>query len=215
MSTSQAGLFFRPAPRALFARFGLALFFAVFFYVFYGSGAWLAAAVPWRLTIGFEPELAVPFLPQTAWIYLSLSIFMLLPIFAIRRHEDFALAIKVLCGQVLVASVVFVLLPAATIYPPRYAQGEIPWIFRVADLVNLSNNELPSLHVCFAVTTAGLLLRYAQTAGRWAIAAWTVAIVASTMTIHEHHLASIAAGAILGFAGVRIWARRAAVTPAA
>ncbi len=214
MSSSQAASFFLPAPREMLARVRLALFFSIFFYVFYGSGAWLADVMPWRLTIGFEPELVVPFLPHTAWIYLSLSAFMLLPMFAIRQPEDFILAIKVLCGQVVFASLLFVLLPAETIYPPRDAQGDLPLVFRIADWINLSNNELPSLHVCFAVTTAGLLAPFARGVQKVLIGLWLLAIVVSTMTIHEHHLASILAGGVLGLAGVEIWQRRASFAPA-
>jgi len=211
MPTKHGSLFFRPQRTELATRIKLALFFCVFFYLLYGSGAWLAARIPWRFSIGFNWERHVPFWPNSAWIYLSISPFMLLPVFAIRHPDDFKLAIRILCVQVVVASVLFVLLPVALLYPPRGSHGVLPTIFIVADLVNLSNNEFPSLHVCFAITVAGFLMPYATTAIRIFIGCWAVAIVVSTMTIHEHHALSIVAGAALATIGLWVWQRRAHV----
>jgi len=211
MPNKHEPLFFWSQPTELATRVKLALFFCVFFYLLYGSGAWLADSVPWRYSIGFDWERHVPFWPNSAWIYLSISPFMLLPVFVIRQPEDFRLAIRILCVQVVVASVLFVLLPVTLLYPLRASHGDLPLIFTVADVVNLTNNEFPSLHVCFAVTIAGFLMPYASTATRLIIGSWAIAIIVSTMTIHEHHALAIVAGVALAIAGLRVWRHRACV----
>jgi len=211
MPNKLGALFFRPQPADLAMRIKLALFFCVFFYLLYGSGGWLADSVPWRYSIGFDWERHAPFWPNSAWIYLSISPFMLLPVFVIRQPEDFKLALRILCAQVIVASVLFVLVPVTLQYPPRDSHGALPMIFVVADVVNLANNEFPSLHVCFAITVAGFLMPYATTVMRIFIGCWACAIIISTMTIHEHHVLAIVAGAALAVIGLRVWQSRASI----
>jgi membrane-associated phospholipid phosphatase len=211
MPISYGPLFFRPQPTELANRIKLALFFSVFFYLLYGSGALLADIVPWRFSIGFDWERRLPFWPNSAWIYLSISPFMLLPIFVIRDPQDFRLAVRILCVQVIVASIFFVLVPVTLLYPPRDSHGALPLIFVLADMVNLTNNEFPSLHVCFAVSVAGFLAPYAMTITRILIGCWAAAIIVSTMTIHEHHLLAVVAGAALAVPGLSVWQRRALV----
>lgn len=212
MPSSHAPLLFRPPPTELATRIKLALFFSIFFYLLYGSGALLADIVPWRFSIGFDWERHLPFWPRSAWIYLSISPFMLLPMFVIREPQDFRLAVRILCIQVVVASIFFVLLPVTLLYPPRDSHGALPLIFVLADMANLTNNEFPSLHVCFAVSVAGFLAPYATTAAmRILVGCWAVAIIASTMTIHEHHLLAVMAGAALAVPGLLVWQRRALI----
>jgi membrane-associated phospholipid phosphatase len=82
--------------------------------------------------------------------------------------------------------------------------------------VDAAGNACPSLHVAFAVWAAmwfGRLLREAGVA-RWVVAAswgWCAAIVVSTVTIRQHVVLDVAAGAALGAAAGWVnlrWARK-------
>jgi len=192
----------------------LALFFLAFFYLFYGGAAWLADFMPWRFSPGFEWEKTVPFIPETAIIYTSLCWLMLLALFVIRDIKEIRDLVKVLCIQTVIGALLFVLAPASNNFPPRYGSEALPQIFLIADTLNLHNNELPSLHVCFAFTTASVLSHYADKWQTLFLFCWAIAIAVSAMTIHEHNLLDLAGGMLLAVWGVAYWRRltqRAAV----
>jgi len=185
----------------------LVIFFTGFFYLFYGGAAWLVDFIPWRFDVGFAWERNTPFLPATALVYTSISWLMLLALFVIRAERELRCLLRVLCLQTVIGALFFILLPVSNIYPPRYTGEELPLVFLVADTLNLHNNELPSLHVCFAFTTAAVLAHYA---GRWQallLYGWATVIAASAMTIHEHTLPDVAGGMLLAAWGVRYWHR--------
>jgi membrane-associated phospholipid phosphatase len=186
---------------------GLALFFLGFFYLFYGGAAWLADFLPWRLNAGFDWEKTIPFIPESAFIYTSLCWLMLLILFVIRDAEEIRLLVRVLCIQTVIGALFFILVPASNNFPPRYGSDALPQIFLIADTLNLRNNELPSLHVCFAFTTALVLSHYAGKRQTFLLFCWAVAIAVSAMTIHEHNLLDLAGGMLLAVWGARYWRR--------
>ena len=196
-----------PGLNTLHNRIRLALFFLGFFYLFYGGAAWLADFLPWRFITGFDWEKSIPFIPQTAVIYTSISWLMLLVLFVIRDAEEIRYLVRVLCIQTLIGALLFILIPASNNFPPRYGNEALPQIFLIADALNLHNNELPSLHVCFAFTAASVLSHYA---GKWQtlfLFCWAVAIAVSAMTIHEHNVLDLAGGMLLAAWGVQYWRR--------
>ena len=196
-----------PGLDSLPARGALALFFLGFFYLFYGAAAWLADFLPWRIHPGFEWEKSVPFMPLSALVYTSISGLMLLVLFVIREVQEIHHLVRVLCIQTLIGALFFILIPASNNFPPRYSSEALPQIFLLADALNLRNNELPSLHVCFAFTTVLVLSHYARTWQTLLLSCWASAIAVSAMTIHEHNLLDIAAGMLLAAWGVRHWRR--------
>lgn len=186
-----------------------ALFFLCFFYLVYTSAAWIADGIPWRFRVVFAWERNIPFLPETAVVYTSIIGLMLLALLCIRDEEDLRLLLRVLCLETVVGGVVFVLVPLENGFPPRETSEALPLVFRVADMLNLHNNFLPSLHVCFALTLAAVLSFDGGRFRAMILYGWAVLISVSTMTIHEHTLADIVAGAVLAAWGARYWRRRA------
>jgi hypothetical protein len=116
-----------------------------------------------------------------------------------------------------VAALFFIAAPVQSSFPERHVTG--PWsaTFLLADTLNLERNLFPSLHVAFAVTAA---LALAPTLGRWSRLlplAWAATIAASTLLIHEHHIADVVGGvllALLAWRHVGRWAGRADVLSA-
>ncbi|MCU7875725.1 MAG: phosphatase PAP2 family protein [Candidatus Thiodiazotropha sp. (ex Lucinoma borealis)] len=193
-----------PGQQGFKERMGLSLIFLLFFYAFYGGAAVAADFIPWRFHVGFEFEKKIPFIPESALIYLSLTGLMILALFVVRQFSHLKRLVSILCIQTTVAAVCFVLIPVENNFPVRPI-GDITYIFLLADAINLTNNEVPSLHVCFAFTLAAVTAHYGQLWQRILLLFWSVAIAISTMTMHEHNLIDLLGGIILSGWGVMKW----------
>lgn len=126
---------------------------------------------------------------------------MLTSVLLARRNQDVHRLFFILCVQLLVACVLFIIFPVEISFPDRYADKHLPLVFILADLVNLKNNYFPSLHVCFAFMSAMVAVRYLTFIPALATLFWAVLIAVSTMLIHEHHFLDIVGGIPLAFAG--------------
>jgi membrane-associated phospholipid phosphatase len=188
-------------------RISLGLFFLGFFYLFYAGAALTADLIPWRFNVGFDFERSIPFIPETALIYLSVSGLMLLALFLVKPLSDLKALVRVLCLQTLIGAACFLLFPVANNFPPRPVGDDLPGLFLLADMINLNNNEVPSLHVCFAFTLAAVLGQSVRWRLRILLLAWAVVIALSTLTLHEHNLVDGLAGSLLAVWGVRQWRR--------
>ena len=186
----------------------LAALFALLFVLLYGGANLLAALVPWRIRPALPFEAAVPFVPAWSIVYLSLPLLLLLCGLRLDRRGAWTL-FAVLAAELAAAAPFFVLLPVQTAWPPREAGGFWQPFFLLADRVSLSRNHLPSLHTAFALTAARFAWRQRFPA-RALYVLWAAAVVLSTLLIHEHHLADLAAGGLLALAACRFVAPIAA-----
>ena len=207
MTNDTDAFFYWPGVRGLQRRAMLGLFFLSFFYLFYGGAAFAAELIPWRFRVGLAFENAIPFIPESALIYLTVSWLMLLALFVVRPWSDLKALVRVLCLQTLFGAVCFLLFPVSNVFPPRPPGADMPLLFVLADTINLANNEVPSLHVCFAFTLAAVLGHYARLWLRILLLLWATAIALSTLTLHEHNLVDLLAGALLAGWGVQQWRR--------
>jgi hypothetical protein len=185
----------------------ICLGFGLLFGVCYGLTSWWtvkhSASLPaWDLP--FERHL--PFVPWLSLVYLTITPALLLAPFLLRRERPaspgmapFAIALSV---ETLVASACFLLFPQTTAFPPRIVTGGARIPFALADALNLDYNTFPSLHVAFACSAAWAYATTRRRAIFWIT--WSIAVAASTLLMHEHHLADIAAGAILAAASMSL-----------
>jgi len=195
-----------PGWSELRVTFLMALGFLFFFYLIYGTTAWLADFIPWRYNVGFEWEKNIPFIPSTAFIYLSLNLMMWLTLFVIRDRHRIWLLVKIIGLQILISASCYLLFPVESNFSPRTTVAELPTVFILADSVNLTNNQLPSLHVCFAVTMALALSTEATHLWlKFFLIVWATAIAISTMTMHEHNFLDVITGIMLAIWGVNLW----------
>ena len=186
----------------------LAALFALLFVLLYGGANLLAALVPWRIRPALPFEAAIPFVPAWSAVYLSLPLLLLLCGLRLDRRGAWTL-FAVLAAELAAAAPFFVLLPVQTAWPPREAGGFWQPFFLLADHISLSRNHLPSLHTAFALTAARFAWRQRFPA-RALYLLWAAAVVLSTLLIHEHHLADLAAGGLLALAACRFVAPIAA-----
>jgi len=75
--------------------------------------------------------------------------------------------------------------------------GDWTSIYQFADNLNLTYNELSSLHVAFACTLALVFGKNLGMFGRFIFAVWAFSVFLSTLFIHQHHILSALAGVLL------------------
>lgn len=175
------------------------LWFAAIFAVCYGGASWWTSTLPGPLpTWDFAFEQRVPFVPWAAVVYVTITPVLLLAPFLLReRTPMFAFALSV---QTIIAALFFLLFPQ-TVAWVRPEAGN--WAFRLADTMNLSYNNFPSLHVAFAVSAAWAYRRF----GWWL---WAAAVALSTWLMWEHHLVDILGGIALAILVMRMAGRESA-----
>lgn len=182
----------------------LALLFAAIFAAVYGGASWLSAYRNPPPAPHFVFEAAIPFIPEMAWIYLSLPLALALTPFVLRRKREIVPFFFTLTAQVLIAGAVYVVHPFSCAWPPRNSEAAV---FRFMDVVNLDFNQLPSLHLAFA-TSLVLVFGRRYPAARVLLWIWLLAVAASTLLTHEHQVLDLVAGIALGVLTVATVQRR-------
>ena len=173
--------------------------FGAFFYTIYSTTSFLTEFVPWRFHWYLNSELSIPLYPEWAPVYLSLNLLLALCPFVLRRFQDMAPLFFVMVVQTLVAGLCFLWMPIELSFPPHPSEG----LLGLAETINLEHNNMPSLHVTYAITAALVLGARAPFWGRVLFHLWAWAITAATVLTHQHHLIDVAAGLLLAWSTVR------------
>jgi hypothetical protein len=164
-----------------------ALLFVAVFGVCYGGASWLTAqyaALPaWDLPF----ERHIPFVPSLSIVYLTITPALLL---FLRRRETLAPFAVALCIETVIATICFLLFPQTVAWTRPEVTGWTRIPFSIADAMNLSYNQFPSLHVAFAVSAAWVARK-----PLWWL--WSLAVAVSVWLMWEHHLVDIAGGVAL------------------
>lgn len=170
----------------------------VVFGVLYPLANWLTGQRTLKLSLFLDGERAIPFLPGWIWLYLSINLLFMVPPLFIRASE-----MPLLGKRMLVATVsgcmIFLMLPAQLGFQRAIPDDTLyRVVFGALFQADGPHNLVPSLHV----TYASLCILGCQSAARgwtqraaWGL--WLVAIVASTILVHQHHLLDIASGLLL------------------
>jgi hypothetical protein len=171
----------------------------VAFFSVYPTMNWLTSlrARPWHL---YAPaELAIPFVPQLVWVYLSMYALFALPAFVLPASRMPALGKQLIAGAI-VSAICFLLLPAELGFA-RQLPGRAPYDAIFAGMFGIDRpyNLVPSLHVIFSAAIALACADVVRPAARVALLAWLVVIVASTVLVHQHHLIDVGAALAIVF----------------
>jgi membrane-associated phospholipid phosphatase len=189
----------------------IAASFLKFFFSVYGTTSLLAATRQARQGLHFDFELEFPFVPSLALLYLTVPLLLAATPFILRTWREMAPFFLTLSVQTAIGGLCFLVFPIAQGYPPREADGFWGGLFRLTDWINLEYNEVPSLHVAFAVTAAVVLSRRCRVWGKGLFALWAGGVTIASLLLHEHHLLDVTTGALLGLATVATihpWASR-------
>jgi membrane-associated phospholipid phosphatase len=193
-----------PQGDALRGNMLLSAAFAAYFWIVYFAGDFVATHATQRHHVALPFEADIPFVPWAAVIYLTVTPFFCLAPFVLRTPQQLLPLFVTMCVEVTVAGIVFCLLPVELSFPPHEVAGAAGVFHRLAVTVALTYNCVPSLHVALVLTCARA---YASVGGRWwriFVWSWALAIVASTLLTHQHHLADLASGIILAALAVRL-----------
>lgn len=171
----------------------------VSFFGVYPTMNWITSLRGAPLHLYVRQELAIPFVPQFLWPYLSMYLLFLLPLFFVPTERMPALGKQLIAGS-LVSAALFLLIPAELGFVrqlPRHA----PYAAMYASVFNIDRpyNLVPSLHVIFSCAIALACIDFARGAVRVALYGWLVVIVASTVFVHQHHLLDLASAFVVVF----------------
>ena len=189
-----------PAPRDL--RFGLllCLAFFLFFELTYFATNYLTGLHHFRMHVHSGAELGIPFVPAMAVVYISLNLMLALTPFVLRTWREISPLCVVMTLETLICALLFLLLPVELGFAPQAESGAWGWFCGWVSAVSLKYNNMPSLHVAFAFTAALAFGERCGALGRRLFLLWAGLIAASTLLIHEHHVADVVAGIALAVA---------------
>lgn len=186
------------------AAVGLAVASFVLFTLLYGVTSYIGNGLYPKYELYFAWEKGIPLIPAAAVFYLSVSL-MIVPILRTfpTVGELWPVAVT-LAVQQCVAGAIFLLFPLQGGYPPDpHGTGLWGGIWEFSNVMALSHNWFPSLHVALS-STAVLVLWRAWGRTPWGMIVWAAAVSVSTLFVHQHHLADIAGGVLLAWASVRL-----------
>ena len=160
---------------------------------------WITSLRPQPLHLYVAGELAVPFVPEMIWVYVSMYALFLMPLLFVPAAHMPALGKQLIAGT-LVSGFLFLLLPAELGFA-RELPTNPPYAGIYAALfdVDRPHNLVPSLHVVFTVAIGLACAGAAQPLARACLVTWIATVVASTLLVHQHHVLDVAAALTLVF----------------
>ena len=192
--------FSRPSGRPRGAWFWCAWILVVF-YATYPLANWLASRRGRRYDFLTPWDGLIPLVPEWIWVYFSFFVFLLLPLALVDAEELDALGRRMVAAT-LFCALVFVLFPANLAFARSLPEAE-PYrsIFGMMFAVDQPHNLLPSLHIVYTALTCSAICKAQWPRGRhWLcglIVVWSVAICASTMLVHQHHVLDVVTALML------------------
>lgn len=168
--------------------------------VVYGGTCYITSLHQFRMPLHLDADLRMPFVPGAAVIYLSLFPMLWLSPFVLRTRAQLKSFCRSLQLIFLICGAGFLLFPSEEVRRYEFTSGISGQVFEFADWINLSYNNLPSLHVGLAVLCASVYSRSAPFRIAFWLWAWAAAIWISTLLTHQHYLIDTVAGAAVGYA---------------
>ena len=138
----------------------------------------------------------IPFRPGWIWIYLSYYPFCFLPLAAWRRGVLFRQAAAGFGIQFATCLPFFALLPAWMDQPAVSGTSLSERAVRALYSVDPGFNIFPSLHVANVLLVAAVCWRLERRFGA-AVWAWALLVAVSTVTVKQHYVVDVVAGAAL------------------
>lgn len=190
----------RPSKGAIKVYLSLGALLYVQFILVYGSANWLASRREEFYRLYFSWEQTTPFIPQFAYVYLSLSMFLLLPLFCLTENRLRAWA-KANMVMTFIAGACFVALPAQLAVARSDAVREQHVVYHLLYSLDLPHNLFPSLHVAYATLALLVMLPliWRRMVG-YGILIWWGLLLLSVLLTRQHHLVDIVGGLVLALA---------------
>ena len=183
----------------------------VFFSVYLGTnGVTEQRAVRHHLYVQWE--LGIPLVPSMIWVYLSILVLYIVPLFQMDERAMPRLAKQMLLATV-VGGGIFLLLPAELGFPRDGQFGNFASVFSGLHAFDRPYNLVPSLHIALTTLVVLALVEPAALVLKIVYAAWLGLITLSVLLVHQHHLVDIVTGFALAALCRRIVTGATQVTP--
>jgi membrane-associated phospholipid phosphatase len=166
------------------------------FCVGYGFSNWLATQRSDTYQFWMNWELMIPFIPWTVLIYFSLNMLLILPLFTLEAEKIKNLGKSMRLATV-IAVTVFLIFPAHIAF---HRITDTPfWGPFYKFLFSLDNtaNTMPSLHITYSLLTVRAIAGN-QSRLKYFFWLWLIAISASVLLTHQHHVIDVLGGILLG-----------------
>jgi membrane-associated phospholipid phosphatase len=177
---------------------------ATLFVFCYGGASWIASQHDYRVRLHFDFEMSTPYMPWMAVAYLSLNPMLVLAPLVLKTQAELRAYAGMLIAMIVAATPCFLVFPGDRRRETLARSSEWQSIADFAHIIALEHNYLPSLHVAFVVACAWIFARHGSQTIRALLIAWSAATISSTALLHQHYVLDVAAGALLGVAGVRL-----------
>jgi|ERR1700722_14586339 len=169
----------------------------VAFFAVYPTLNWLTSLRTLRFHLYVSPELNIPFVPQFIWVYLSMYLLFLLPLFLLPAERMPALGKQLIAGTAL-SGLLFLLLPADLGFVREIPSDRLYTnIYKSIFGIDRPHNLVPSLHVVWSCAIILMCAEVARPPGRLLLYIWLVIVVISTVLVHQHHLLDVLAGVFI------------------
>jgi hypothetical protein len=189
----------RPHPAIVARSLRWAAALLVLFLIVYGGLNWLTTRRTDHLSLWFDWELSIPFVPGMVWAYLSIVASFFLPMFALDAR-----GIDALCRRLALATVLsgacFILFPQQLGFHRLGSVAGYEQAFALIHGLDLPHNLAPSLHVSWSLI---LLLTLARVSTGWlrrAFLLWLALLITSVLLVHQHHVLDVAGGILVALA---------------
>ena len=165
--------------------------------VIYGGVNYLTSLRSDLHRLYFAWELQIPFVPGFIYVYLSIVLVLVLPLFSLEKRQLDALARSFLAATV-VAGLVYLVLPAQlAVTRPETVPGH-QFAFGLLYRLALPHNLFPSLHITYATLVLGVIAQAEQSRlVRLLLMLWLLLLYASVLLVRQHQVADIPAGMAL------------------
>jgi len=181
------------------------MFLGPFFLISYSLANWLASEQQSVVTLVFEWEKNIPFIPWTIVPYWLIDILYVASLFlCVTKTELDSHAKRLLTAQV-IAVMFFITLPMGFSFEKPETSGLTGAMFVALESFDQPYNQAPSLHIALLVILWDLYIRHLPRKLIWAFHALSVLIAISVLTTYQHHFIDIPTGALLGWFCVWLW----------
>ena len=189
------------APALFKERLLWCIYLGAMFFLLYGAANQYAALTAPHPAINMEWENFIPFIPIFIIPYMA-SDAMFIGAFALKQSR---LELRVLAARVLfivlVSIVCFIVVPLQFTFT-KPLTNEYSWLFNLLQ-ADLPYNQLPSLHVSFAIILYSSMSRHIPSKlTKSLLAIGFILIILSTLLVYQHHAWDIPTGALVGFAAI-------------
>ena len=182
-------------------RFVWMLYMGIFFFLLYGASNQYAGLTAPHPSFWMAWEKQIPFIEVFIVPYMSSDLMFVIAFFLpYTRVELRVLAARILF-IVAIASALFVLFPLQFAFTKPSVE-HFSFLFNMLE-ADLPFNQLPSLHIAFAIVLWASMRKYLHNIWLKVLTAlWLWLIALSTLFVYQHHFIDLPTGAVLGVCAV-------------